>query len=155
MKSIRSIVAIALFLGCASPCFAEDKVSPVFDQLDDLMTRVESGISLNSYAEALAQLKIDYKKALENPDTVDNPLRSDRMKVVLNHMDGYAKVWRIREIDGYGAILRYPDWAKQANQCVVNVNGRVVYEISCLKAKMLDVLKEEVANAKSAHVNGW
>ena len=51
----------AVFFLLAGNAFAEDAIAPVFDQLDNLLIRVESGISLNSFAESLAKIKIDYK----------------------------------------------------------------------------------------------
>lgn len=45
--------------------------------------------------------------------------------------------------------------ANEQQYCAVSIAGKVGYELSCVKGKMLNVLKEEVANAKSAHVDGW
>lgn len=155
IRASRVLLTWLLFMMFALPCAAEDKVAPVFDQIDDILTRVESGISLNSYAESLAQLKIEYKKAASDPDAVYNPLLTDRMKKVLQYMDSYAQVWRVAEIDGYKAVRTPPAIISQ-NRCRVDTryNG-TFYEIDCLKSEIMLKLRDNISNAKSAHFNGW
>jgi len=122
----------------------------VFDQIDDLLTRVESGISLNSYAETLAQMKIDYKKSLEEPDQPQNYLLRDRMKDVLKKMDDYAKLWRIQEVDHFKFA------SSGDRRCYVQLSqSSSAFDIACMKEIVLSELRPIIDRSKTAHRDGW
>lgn len=146
----KLIVAGLAILMFSSSAFADDQMKPVFSQIDDLVTRVESGISLNTYAEALAQMKIDYKKAVEDPSAQTNYLLTDRMKEVIKLMDAYAKLWRIQDIDNY-KFLKSGD-----SSCYVQVTqSQAGYEIACMKRLVLERLKPLIESSKTAFYDGW
>lgn len=152
---MKKIALILCFLLYAVPCFAEDTMEPVFKQIDDIIIRVESGISLNSYAESLAQIKIDYKKADESGSAVQNPLLSDRMKNVLMYMDDYARAWRWQEIDGKRVVQRQPTYIQNTICRASTRDYGVIYEIPCVKNEILSTIKNTIGTAKSAHYDGW
>jgi len=147
----------AVFFLLAGNAFAEDAIAPVFDQLDNLLIRVESGISLNSFAESLAKIKIDYNRAASDPSQVNNPLRDDRFKAILVALEDDAKVWKVQAVDGLRVTATMPPSAGDANGCAVN-NKRgasLGYSIPCVKDAIFSNLKQMVEPAKSAHLNGW
>jgi opacity protein-like surface antigen len=146
-RMIVAVLAISLF---SSSALAADSMKPVFSQIDDLVTRVESGISLNSYAESLAQMKIDYKKAVEDPSGQANYLLSDRMKEVITMLDIYAKLWRVQDIDNF-KFLKSGD-----SSCYVQVtSSQAGYDIACMKRLVLERLKPLIDGSKTAHYDGW
>jgi hypothetical protein len=147
----RALLLLLLITAMYTPVFAsDDNMGPVFDKIDDLLIRVESGISLNSFAESLAALKMEYNKALSSESNIDNPLRSDRMKEVLIKLDDYAKLWRMQDIDHF----KYT--SSGDNNCYVQLSrSRSGYDIACQKQNVLSELKPIIDNTKSAHYNGW
>jgi hypothetical protein len=155
---MKKLLAIGiLFHLLAGNAFAEDAITPVFDQLDNLLIRVDSGISLNNFAESLAKMKIDYNRAVSDPSQVNNPLRDDRFKAILFALEDYAKVWKLQAVDGLRVTPTIPQSAGDANGCAVN-NKRGVclgYSIPCVKDAIFSNLKQMVEPAKSAHINGW
>jgi hypothetical protein len=155
---MKIIVTAIFIMILTSTAWAEDTMNPVFERIDELITRIESGISLNSYAETLAQLKVDYKKAQSDGTRVDNPLLSSRMKAVMTILDDYAYVWRGQENEGYkflpqnaDVLSRHPDILK----CAETIDYKIVYPIPCAKRVILDELNSKLERAKCAHVNGW
>lgn len=148
------VLMIVGLLGYVSVACAESKIDPVFERIDDLLTRVESGVSLNSYAETLAQIKSEYKKAQSDESSVYNPLLTDRMKEVMRHLDNYAQVWRMQEVDGYKMVAIGPKLSEysQVRSCPSNKLG---YSIPCIKKVISDELNDIIGKAKSAHTNGW
>ena len=150
-------IIIVLFLLITSTAYADDTMIQVFDKIDDLITRIESGISLNSFAETLAQMKIDYKKAVTEPDRSYNPLASDRMKKVLEMLDDYARAWKIQEIDGYKNIPVTAEMLSKysINSCMIRTKFGDLYGVTCIKNIVLNDLKPNTDKAKSAHFNGW
>jgi hypothetical protein len=137
------------------PVFAESSMDPVFSQIDDIVTRVESGISLNSYAESLAQIKIDYKKAGTSNDTSSNYLLSDRMKKVLAYMDEYARLWRVQDIDGKKFLAYKPTYLTGDTCAYYTKTFGTMYDIPCVKTVILEALKDTIGTAKTAHYDGW
>ncbi len=115
MKKLLAFGAVFFLL--AGNAFAEDAIAPVFDQLDNLLIRVESGISLNNFAESLAKMKIDYNRAVSDPSQVNNPLRDDRFKAILVALEDYAKVWKLQAVDGLRVTATTPQSAGDANGC--------------------------------------
>lgn len=150
-KVILMMVGLLVYAGVAG---AENKIDPVFERIDDLLTRVESGVSLNSYAETLAQIKSEYKKAQTAEGTVYNPLLTDRMKEVMRHLDNYAQVWRFQEVDKFAYVAIGPKLSEysQAKSCPSSKFG---YSIPCIKKVITDELSDIIGKAKSAHTNGW
>lgn len=158
-KIVWLLMAFMLFAGNV---FAEDPLNPVdsiFERLDELMIRVESGISLNSYAESLAELKIAYKKAAQSNSYINNPLLSDRMKPVLKALDDYAVVWSIFANDGekntrqipIDILVRY----KVQGCFKQNREETISYNVGCIKSFIYDDMTSKLASARSAHENGW
>lgn len=155
---IAALVIASLLLCMTTTVQAEDNMGPVFTQIDDLLTRVESGISLNSYAESLAELKAIYKKTVNGDLQAQNPLFADRMKSVMTMLDDYAYVWRGQENEYFRYVsydnhifTSYPE----AKSCAKSENFTFVYPISCVKGKVMEQLYEKLNKAKSALYNGW
>lgn len=154
-KVVLIMIGLLAYAGVAG---AENKIDPVFERIDDLLTRVESGVSLNSYAETLAQIKSEYKKAQTAEGTAYNPLLTDRMKLALHHLDNYAYVWKGQEIEGYRYIPYYTKMLSEysaASGCAESTRTGTVYSISCVKKIIFAELADTVGKAKSAHTNGW
>lgn len=156
MKTMIFSVVI-LLLSC-SFSFADDTMSPVFDKINDLVTRVESGISLNSYAESLAELKIVLKKSTNSDVPTNNPLFAERMNSVMTILDDYAFVWRGQENESFRYVSQdnyifssYPE----VKACAQSQSFTIVYPISCVKQRVLERLYDNLDKAKSAHYNGW
>lgn len=145
---------LILFTGISN---AQDSMPSVFNEVDDLLTRVESGISLNSFAESLATMKINYKAAKSDPEQTNNPLLDDRMGDVIQRLDDYAKAWRLQEVEGYKATTLTSAMASKYSfrDCGINLRNGTVYNLTCIKTVILNDLKPIVERAKSAHFNGW
>lgn len=158
---MKKLFTIICFLLCITNICAADTINPVFDQIDELLTRVECGVSLNSYAETLAKIKSDHKKAQDNPESIYNPLLTASMKSVMQILDDYAYIWRGQEnekkeyITGrlatqisseYSEIKKYRIW-------IQNVGD--VYPMTDVKREILNELYVKLDKAKSASFNGW
>lgn len=158
MKKILLAVMIMIIMTTQVMAEVSDPMKDVFEHIDDLVTRVESGISLNSYAEDLAKMKIDFKNAkkhkYEQSFQQDNPLLNDRMKNVIKILDDYGTVWRVQEIDHY-KYLQYPPSGYNVGLCSYKSDYLSGYEVSCLKRQILNEIKPILEKSKSAHFNGW
>lgn len=152
---LRFIICLCLtVLISSTEARSEDKIAPVLEHLDDLVIRVETGIALNTYAEDLAQMKINYKKAAADPSQQDNPLLSSRMKEVMKRLDDYAKTWKWHDVDEKKFIAVRPDYVSD-RACTVRIGNGTYYELVCLKGKILEQAKDSIARARTAHFDGW
>jgi hypothetical protein len=157
---MKKLVFILVFCMMSTSVFAEDEKPPIFDQLEELITRVESGISLNTFAKTYSKWKIDYKNIILDPSqddpSQDNLLRDDRMKDVFDILDVYVDVWKAQEQEHRKYLTYIPRYAKDgANTCIILDRDIVIYSIACIKDIILTSLKQKVVSAKSAHINGW
>ena len=154
----RTLVMTLMVFCLPFAAFAEDSMSTVFEKIDDLLIKVDSGISLNTFAESYSELKIDYKHAKEDPNRTDNPLLNDRMKNILLQLEDYKNLWKVEETDKYRFVSTNHKFFKtyDLSQCYFfdSLHGSV-YEIACSKKIIFDDLKPKVEKAKSAHFNGW
>ncbi|PWT78611.1 MAG: hypothetical protein C5B59_01460 [Bacteroidetes bacterium] len=153
---MRNILVTIIIL-ISSTCFADDRMTPVFEKIDDLVIRIDSGISLNSFAESFAELKIEYKKVKNNPEQINNPLLDDRMKFVIETLDDYARVWKGQEVEGFKFVPQGAPLLSRhsVGHCRVDFRSGVAYGIPCVKVAILDELRPLLEKAKSAHYNGW
>ena len=152
-------IILALLLVTSFPVYAhatEDPLAKVFEKIDETLDRVESGVSLNSYAESLAELKIEYRKARDHEKVTGNLLFTDRMKKVLNIMDEYSTVWKAQETDRFQYMRYPPQSARNMQNCLAAVNRtQTAYDIPCIKAGIMETLREVLVSTRSAHYNGW
>lgn len=150
-------IAIILVL-TASIAHAEDNLTPLVDKLEEITTRIELGISLNSFAENIAAIRTQYRKVNNDGLRGQNPLLDDNLKEVLEALEDYAKVWKVQEVEGYkfiegtgGYYTKYPGVYNLRRcdkyACSVAVAG--------IKECIFDVIKEKLNKAKSLHKNGW
>ena len=144
---LMAIFAVLVFV---STSFADDPMTNVFDKVDDLIIRVETGVSLNNFAETYAEMKIEYKKALSEPGRPTNYVLNDRMKEVFKLLDKYAELWKMQETDKF----KYMKTGNRACYVEFSVYSSA-YDISCEKGLVLSELKPLIEKSKSAHYNGW
>lgn len=156
MKTVLLSLVISVFI--VSTSFAEDLMAPIFEQIEDLLNRVDSGVSLNSFAETHAGIKTNYRKIQKDPICENNPLLRDRIKEVVSSLDDYVKVWKIYETEGYkltgndhNIFSKYPVAGCETDAQAYDKT----YTIACVKQVIFDGLKPKIEKAKSAHFNGW
>lgn len=145
-----------LFISTAA--IADDAIIKYFDQVEDLLIRIDSGISLNSFAETIADMKIKSKNAQKNTGGFDNLLLRDRIKEFSQLLDDYNRIWKYQETDKFKfmgpndpIIGRYQTGGCQITTLTVDIK----YDISCIKNVIFNEMKPKAEKAKSAHFNGW
>ncbi|NVN97433.1 hypothetical protein HXX01_04385 [Candidatus Nomurabacteria bacterium] len=151
------LIAVALIF-TASICHAEDNLTPLVEKLEDISTRIEMGISLNTLAESISAIKFQYRKVDTDGLRGQNPLLDDNLKEVLEALEDYAKVWKVQEVEGYkfiegtgGYYTKYPGVynLRRCDKYGCNV------AVAGIKECIFDVIKEKLNKAKSLHKNGW
>ena len=131
-----------------------DAMKEVFKSIDNIIIRVKSGVSLNSYAESLANIKIAQRDSEEIEAVSRNYVLRDKMKEVIALMDEYAAVWKTQETDRYKYVERFS--GPHGDGCFVRLSEYTAgYSLSCIKNNILNELAPLVVATKSAHYNGW